>query len=380
MINRIVGSTVTASIRRWCVGLVLAWVAALPMAQADRIKDLANIQGVRENPLVGYGLVVGLDGSGDQVRQSPFTQQSLTNMLSQLGITIPQGSNMQLRNVAAVMVTARLPAFARPGQSIDVVVSSMGNAKSLRGGTLLMTPLKGANGQVYAIAQGNLLVGGAGAEAGGSSVQVNQLNVGTIPGGAIVEQDVPTTFIQDGLVHLELNSSDFGIAESVAQSINRQFGAGTAEVENARVIRVHAPIQPHAQSAFLSQLENIQVALPPARAKVVINARTGSVVMNRTVTIEEAAVAFGSLSVVISRQSVVNQPDTPFTEGQTVVTHETDIEMRSEDGVLHHVRTSANLADVVRALNALGATPQELLTILQNLKSAGALRAELEII
>ncbi|HLR81695.1 MAG TPA: flagellar basal body P-ring protein FlgI [Paenalcaligenes sp.] len=364
----------------WSLRIILLWSVALSTAYADRIKDLASIQGVRENPLVGYGLVVGLDGSGDQVRQSPFTQQSLINMLSQLGITMPQGSNMQLRNVAAVMVTARLPAFARPGQSIDVVVSSMGNAKSLRGGTLLMTPLKGANGQVYAIAQGNLLVGGAGAEAGGSSVQVNQLNAGTIPAGAIVEQDVPTTFVNEGLVYLELSSSDFGIAQSVTQSINEQFGAGTAQVENGRVIRVHAPAQTQAQSSFLSQLENIQVTLPPARAKVVINARTGSVVMNKTVTIEEAAVAYGSLSVVISRQDEVHQPDTPFTQGQTVVTHETDIEMRAEDGALHHVRTSANLSDVVRALNALGATPQELLTILQNLKSAGALRAELEIV
>lgn len=380
MMNWNLGKGLALHIMRWLLSASMLWLFAITTAQADRIKDLASIQGVRENPLVGYGLVVGLDGSGDQVRQSPFTQQSLTNMLSQLGITVPQGTNMQLRNVAAVMVTARLPAFARPGQSIDVVVSSMGNAKSLRGGTLLMTPLKGANGQVYAIAQGNLLVGGAGAEAGGSSVQVNQLNAGTIPGGAIVEQDVPTTFINDGLVYLELNSSDFGIAESVAQSINKQFGPGTAEVENGRVIRVHAPTQPQSQSAFLSRLENIQVSLPPARAKVVVNARTGSVVMNRTVTIEEAAVAYGSLSVVISRQSEVHQPDTPFTDGQTVVTHETDIEMRSEDGALHHVRTSANLADVVRALNALGASPQELLTILQNLKSAGALRAELEII
>lgn len=359
--------------------LLLLWQALTPV-YAERIKDLATIQGVRENPLVGYGLVVGLDGSGDQVRQAPFTQQSLTNMLSQLGITMPQGSNMQLRNVAAVMVTARLPAFARPGQTIDVVVSSMGNAKSLRGGTLLMTPLKGANGQVYAIAQGNLLVGGSGAEAGGSSIQVNQLNAGTIPAGAIVEQEVPTTYADNGFIHLELNSSDFGIAESVARSVNQHFGQGTAQVDNGRVVRVQAPVQPDAQAAFLSQLENLQVSLPPARAKVVINARTGSVVMNRTVTIEEAAVAYGSLSVVISRQSEVHQPDTPFTDGQTVVTHETDIEMRSEDGALHHVRTSANLADVVRALNALGATPQDLLSILQNLKSAGALRAELEII
>mgnify|MGYP000922539781 FL=1 len=351
-----------------------------PVVQAERIKDLATIQGVRENQLIGYGLVVGLDGSGDQVRQAPFTQQSLTNMLSQLGVTIPQGSNMQRKNVAAVMVTARLPAFARPGQAVDVVVSSMGNAKSLRGGTLLMTPLKGANGQVYAIAQGNLLVGGAGAEAGGSSVQVNQLNGGIIPGGAIVEQSVPTTYIYDGALTLELNSSDFGTAQNVVAAINKRFGVGTATALDGRVVRVQAPLDPHAQSAFLSQIEHLDVNVPPARARVVVNARTGSVVMNRTVRIEEAAIAYGNLSVVISSQSDVNQPDTPLAGGQTVVTDRTDIEMRSEGGSLQRITTSANLADVVRALNALGATPQDLLSILQNLKSAGALRADLEII
>lgn len=353
---------------------------AIPLAHAERIKDLASIQGVRENQLLGYGLVVGLDGSGDQVRQAPFTQQSLTNMLSQLGITIPQGSNMQLKNVAAVMVTTRLPAFARPGQSLDVVVSSLGNAKSLRGGTLLMTPLKGANGQVYAMAQGNLLVGGAGAESGGSSVQVNQLNGGTIPRGAIVEQGVPTTYIYDGAMTLELNHTDFGTAQNMAAAINQRFGVGTAIAEDGRVIRVNTPMDQSAQAAFLSQIENLQVKVPPARAKVVINARTGSVVMNRTVTIDEAAIAYGNLSVIISKGADVNQPDTPFAGGQTVVTDRTDIEMRSEGGSLQRVSTSANLADVVRALNSLGASPQDLLSILQNLKSAGALRADLEVI
>ena len=244
------------------LGLLLA-----PASQAERIKDLASIQGVRENPLIGYGLVVGLDGSGDQVRQAPFTQQSLTNMLSQLGVTIPQGSNMQLKNVAAVIVTARLPAFARPGQALDVVVSSMGNAKSLRGGTLLMTPLKGANGQVYAIAQGNLLVGGAGAEAGGSSVQVNQLNGGTIPGGATVEQSVPTTYARDGMINLEMNTSDFGTAQNVVAALNKHFGPATATALDGRLIQVRGPLDPQAQTAFLSQIENLQVNLPPARAR-----------------------------------------------------------------------------------------------------------------
>lgn len=366
-------------VRRAAAGIVLLAAAAAP-AHAERIKDLASIQGVRANQLIGYGLVVGLDGSGDQVRQSPFTQQSLTNMLSQLGITVPQGTNMQVKNVAAVMVTARLPAFARPGQTVDVVVSSMGNAKSLRGGTLLMTPLKGANGQVYAMAQGNLLVGGAGAQAGGSSVQVNQLNGGIISNGAIIERAVPTRFAHDGVIRLELNNTDFSVAENAVAALNRALGPGTASAVDGRVITLRGPLGASSQAAFLSRVENVQVRMPPARAKVIINARTGSVVMNRTVTLDEAAVAYGNLSVVISQQTQVSQPDTPFAGGQTVVAPSTQIEMSSAQGGLQRLRTSANLADVVRALNALGATPQDLLSILQTLKSAGALRADLEII
>ncbi|KCV22201.1 flagellar P-ring protein FlgI [Bordetella pertussis B200] len=349
-------------------------------AHAERLKDLASIQGVRGNQLIGYGLVVGLDGSGDQVRQTLFTQQSLTNMLSQLGITVPQGSNMQLKNVAAVMVTATLPSFARPGQTVDVVVSSMGNAKSLRGGTLLMTPLKGADNQVYVIAQGNLLVGGAGASAGGSSVQINQLNGGRISNGAIVERAVPTMYAQDGMVYLEMNNTNFATTQNAATAINRQFGAGTAMALDGRVIQVRGPLDPSMMPAFMSQVENLQVARAPATAKVIINARTGSVVMNRTVMIEEAAVAHGNLSVIINRQNQVFQPDTPFTEGQTVVVPNTQIEVRQDGGALQRVTTSANLADVVKALNALGATPQDLLAILQAMKTAGALRADLEII
>jgi len=366
---------------RWMAALLAALLTtfALP-AHAERIKDLASVQGVRANPLVGYGLVVGLDGSGDQVRQTPFTQQSLTNMLAQLGVSVPQGANMQLRNVAAVMVTAQLPAFARPGQTLDVVVSSMGNAKSLRGGTLLMTPLKGADGQVYAVAQGNLLVGGAGASAGGASVQVNQLNGGIITGGAIVEQAVPTTFAKDGRIYLEMHGSDFGVAQQAAAALNRKLGKDTATALDARVVALHAPLDPTELTAFLSQVEQVQVMLPPARAKVIINARTGTVVMNRTVTIDEAAVASGNLSVVINRQQTVNQPDAPLAGGQTVVTENTRIEMRSEDGALKRLRTGVNLMDVVRGLNSLGASPQDLIAILQTLKSAGALRADLEII
>jgi flagellar P-ring protein precursor FlgI len=363
--------------RVFFAAVLLAVVGAV---QAERLKDLATIQGVRGNQLIGYGLVVGLDGSGDQVRQTPFTQQSLTNMLSQLGITLPPNANMQLKNVAAAMVTATLPAFARPGQTVDVVVSSMGNAKSLRGGTLLMTPLKGADGQVYAIAQGNIVVGGAGASAGGSSVQINQLNGGRISGGAIVERGVATTLAQDGLINLEMHTTDFGTTQNVVTALNRQFGEGTAQAVDGRVVQVRAPQDPVTHAAFLSRVENVQVARAPTVAKVIINARTGSVVMNRTVMIDEAAVAHGNLSVIVNRQNEVSQPNTPFGGGQTVVVPSTQIELRQENGALQRMSTSANLADVVKALNTLGATPQDLLSILQAMKSAGALRAELEII
>lgn len=363
------------------VGVVaIALLSVSPLAYAERLKDLATIQGVRDNPLVGYGLVVGLDGSGDQVRQTPFTQQSLTNMLSQLGVTLPQGSNMQLKNVAAVMVTAQLPAFSQPGQNIDVVVSSMGNAKSLRGGTLLMTPLKGADNQIYALAQGNILVGGAGADAGGSSVQVNQLNGGIISNGAVVERIVPTRVNRDGIIRLEMKDTDFGTTQNAVQAINAMMGPNSAMSTNGRVIEVIAPLDAQNQGSFIARLQNIQVTRAAARAKVIINARTGTVVMNQTVTLDQAAVAYGNLSVVIDQGVAVSQPNTPFAGGQTVVAPTTRIEVQSQPGQLTEVRTSVRLTDVIKALNSLGASPQELLSILQALKSAGSLRADLEII
>ncbi|QPT41387.1 flagellar basal body P-ring protein FlgI [Oligella ureolytica] len=362
--------------------VVLALLPVLPQVHvmAEPLRDLASIQGVRDNQLIGYGLVVGLDGTGDQVRQSPFTQQSLTNMLAQLGVTVPAGVNMQVKNVATVMVTATLPSFAQPGQSIDVNVSSMGNAKSLRGGTLLMTPLKGADNQVYALAQGNIVVGGAGAEAGGSKVQLNQLNGGMISGGALVERTVPTRLGKDGMILLEMHDTDFGTTENAVAAINRVMGAGAAIALNGRVIQVRGPNSELAQTSFLARLQGIDVKRAAARAKVIINARTGTVVMNQTVTIDQAAVAFGSLSVMIEQGFDVNQPDTPFGGGQTVVTPNTQIQLEQQKGKLQVVNRSIRLTDVVRALNALGASPQDLISILQALKSAGALRAELEII
>jgi flagellar P-ring protein FlgI len=349
-------------------------------AHAARIKELASVQGVRSNPLVGYGLVVGLDGTGDQTTQTPFTTQSLAAMLQQLGITVPPGTNMQLKNVAAVMVTAQLPAFAQPGQPIDVVVSSLGNAKSLRGGTLIAAPLKGADGQIYAIAQGNLVVGGAGASAGGSKVQINHLSAGRIPAGAMVERGVPTPLAQGETLQLDLNSVDYNTARLVARAINERMGEGTAQAQDGRVVSVRMPASANARVGFLADIENLDIALAAPAAKVVINARTGSVVMNQAVTLAACAVAHGSLSVTINTTPVVSQPNPLSTGGQTVVAQKSDISITQQGGSLVQMSAGNKLADVVKALNALGATPQDLLAILQAMKSAGALNAELEVI
>lgn len=365
------------SLRRWIFSALCAVVLSSP-AQAERLKELASIQGVRDNPLIGYGLMVGLDGTGDQTMQTPFTTQSLNNMLQQLGITIPAGVNMQLKNVAAVMVTATLPSFARPGQNIDVTVSSMGNAKSLRGGTLLMTPLKGVDGATYAIAQGNMVVGGAGASANGSKVQINQLSSGRIPGGALVERSVEAPVGGEGMFTLELNRSDFGTAQRAVEAINRQFGPGTADAMDARVIRVRAP-EPQERVGFLARLEGLEVTPTQAVARVVINARTGSVVMNQAVRVNDCAVAHGNLSVVINTEPVISQPG-PFSGGSTVATQTSQISIAQGGGALQMVRGGASLSDVIKGLNSLGANPQDLVSILQAMKTAGALRAELEII
>ncbi|MEO7337145.1 MAG: flagellar basal body P-ring protein FlgI [Caldimonas sp.] len=349
-------------------------------AEAARIKEVASIQGVRTNQLVGYGLVVGLDGTGDQTTSAPFTTQSLNAMLQQMGVTVPQGTNMQLKNVAAVMVTAQLPAFAQPGQSIDVNVSSLANAKSLRGGTLIATPLRGADGQIYALAQGNLIVGGAGASAGGSKVQINHLSAGRIPEGASVERSVATPLAQGETLQLDLNTHDFNTAREVVRAINSRMGSGTAQALDGRVVTVRMPASTDSRVAFLAEIENIDIVQATPAAKVVINARTGSVVMNQTVTLASCAVAHGSLSVTINSTPQVSQPGPLSKAGQTVVTEKNDITITQQAGSLIQLPAGAKLADVVKALNSLGATPQDLLAILQAMKSAGALTAELEVI
>ena len=355
------------------------WCGSMVPAHAERIKDLANIQGVRANQLMGYGLVVGLDGSGDQTTQTPFTVQSLTNMLSQLGVQLPPGTSLQLKNVAAVMVTASLPAFAKPGQALDVTVSSLGNAKSLRGGTLLFTPLKGADGQIYAMAQGNVIVGGAGASQGKSSVQINHLSAGRVPAGATVERAVNSPFAHSDVISLELQATDFSTAQRVRDAINASFGSVVAQAIDGRVVQVAAPASPQERVGFMARLENIDVERVTPSAKVIINARTGSVVMNQMVVLERCAVAHGNLSVTINSTPVISQP-APFSQGQTVVAEKADIQLKQEGGNLVMMEAGAKLADVVKALNALGATPQDLVAILQAMKVSGSLRAELEVI
>ncbi len=368
---------------KWLIALAAFLASAAlwwPMpAAAVRLKEVASIQGVRPNQLVGYGLVVGLDGTGDQTTQTPFTTQSINAMLQQLGTTVPPGTSMQLRNVAAVMVTAVLPPFAQPGQAIDVNVSSLGNAKSLRGGTLISTALKGADGQVYALAQGNMIVGGAGASAAGSKVTINHLNAGRVPGGATVERSVPTPWLQGDSITLDLNAEDFNTAREVARAINTAMGPGRASAIDARTVRVAMPPTPDARVSFLADIENLNIdqASPPAR--IVINARTGSVVMNQAVSLGPCAVAHGNLSVTINSTPIISQPGA-FSGGTTQVAEKADIQVRQDSGSLINVPAGSKLTDVVKALNALGATPQDLLAILQAMKAAGALNAELEVI
>jgi len=372
-------------LKRLALGILCVFAGAVAgllagPARAERIKDLATIQGVRANQLIGYGIVVGLDGTGDQTTQTPFTLQSIGSMLSNMGVNIPPGTNPQLKNAAAVMVTAQLPPFARPGQLIDVTVSSLGNAKSLRGGTLLLTPLKGADGQIYGMAQGNVVIAGAGASAAGSKVQVNQLNAGRVPGGATVERAVASPLANgESSVQLELTTGDFTVARRVAEAINRRWGWGVASALDGRSIQVQTPTAPDDRIAFLAEMESLAVEVPPAGAKVIINARTGSIVMNQAVTVEPCAVAHGNLSIVVSTTPVISQP-APFGQGQTVVAEQADIQIKQDNGNLMYVPGSAKLQDVVKALNAMGANPADLLAILQAMKAAGALRAELEII
>ena len=374
-----------ASIMRFLTVIGLTLLASLAQAAppstdaGQRIKDLATVQGVRPNQLVGYGLVVGLDGTGDQATQAPFTPLSVQALLDRMGIQVPPGMSIQPKNVAAVTLTATLPAFAKPGQALDVTVASLGTAKSLRGGTLILSPLRGVDGQIYAMAQGNILVGGAGASGGGSSAQVNHLNAGRIPSGATVERAVLTPLGQGDYINLELTQSDFTTANRMVDVINRSLGADTARALDGRLVQVRAPRDSNDRVTFLSKVENLAVQPAENSPRVIINARTGSVVMNQSVMLDSCAIAHGNLSVTVNATNSVSQPNA-FSQGQTADVQNADVAIKADKGQLVQLNKGAKLADVVKALNSIGATPQDLLSILQAMKAAGALKAELEII
>jgi flagellar P-ring protein precursor FlgI len=350
-------------------------------ARAERIKDIATVNGVRTNQLVGYGLVVGLDGTGDQTSQAPFTIQSITNMLAKFGITIPANANPQLKNVAAVTVTADLPPFTKPGQTIDVTVASIGNASSLRGGNLLMTPLRGVDGQVYAFAQGSMLVSGFGISGkDGSKISLNVPSSGRIPNGANVEREVPMKFAADAHLILNLNTPDFTTAARVAAGINKTLGEGTADAMDAVSIRVVAPADADQRIAYLATLEALEIEPGDAPARVIINSRTGTVVISSHVRVTSAAVAHGSLSVTITERSDVSQPNS-FTNGTTAtVTPRSTIDVQQADARMFLFQAGVSLDEIVRAVNQVGAGPGDLVAILEALKQAGALRAELIVI
>ncbi len=350
------------------------------MVSAERIKDLTEIQGVRSNQLVGYGLVVGLDGTGDQTAQTPFTVQSLKSMLAQYGISLPPNVNPQVKNVAAVSIHADLPPFAKIGQKIDITVSSLGNAKSLRGGSLLMTPLKGADGQVYAIAQGNLTVGGLGVEGqDGSRVTINVPSVGRIPNGATIEREIANPFAQGDYITLNLRSPDFTTAKRLADTINHVLGPDNAFAEDSVTIKVNAPRNVSQRVGFMSFIENLEFQPGEAAAKVIVNSRTGTVVIGSHVRVYNAAVSHGNMTVTITNTNQVSQPNA-LADGETVQAVQTDISVTRDDNRMFLFNAGVTLDEIVRAVNQVGASPGDLVAILESLKQVGALSAELIVI
>ena len=365
-----------------CMFLLCALLAYTTTTQADRIKDLAAVDGMRDNQLVGYGLVVGLDGSGDKVNQVFYTEQSLKNMLSQLGVVVPDGIRLKPKNVAAVMVHAKLPPFIKKGQKVDVTVSSVGNAKSLRGGALLMAPLKGIDGQVYAIAQGDLIVGGLGVEgADGSSVTINVPSVGRIPNGAIVEKSIMNSTGNEGTFTLNLFTADFTTSSRMSEAINTQFGIGTAKAIDPVSVEVVSPRDKTQRVEFMSMVENLTLQPGDASARVVVNSRTGTVVISNMVRVTPAAVSHGSLVVTITEDELVSQPFAPFSRGATTeVVQDSQIDVDVDQVRMFVIAPDVDLNDIVRAVNEVGAAPGDLVAILEALKEAGALRAELIVI
>lgn len=348
--------------------------------QAERVKDLASIAGIRDNPLLGYGLVVGLDGTGDQTSQVTFTEQSLRSMLVQYGVTVPPDITLQPKNVAAVSIHAEIPPFAKPGQKIDVTISSLGNSNSLRGGTLLMSPLRGADGEVYAVAQGNLAVGGLGVSGeDGSSIAINVPSVGRIPNGASVERSVPTPFASEKSVTFNLHEPDFTTARRLVDAINTALGTVEAHALDAVSVNVRAPMDTSKRVAFIGFLEELEIEPGQGAGKIIVNSRTGTIVIGNNVTVGPAAVTHGSLTVTIDEDVQVSQPNT-LAAGETVVAPDTEIVVEEDSNRMFEVEKGTTLSDIVQAINNVGAAPGDLVAILEALKQAGALRAQLIII
>ncbi|HFQ5198808.1 TPA: flagellar basal body P-ring protein FlgI [Vibrio vulnificus] len=357
--------------------LLLCFVLPMTSAYAARIKDVAQVAGVRSNQLVGYGLVSGLPGTGES---TPFTEQSFAAMLQNFGIQLPAGTKPKIKNVAAVMVTAELPPFSKPGQQIDVTVSSIGSAKSLRGGTLLQTFLKGLDGQVYAVAQGNLVVSGFSAEgADGSKIVGNNPTVGIISSGAMVEREVPTPFGRGDFITFNLLESDFTTAQRMADAVNNFLGPQMASAVDATSVRVRAPRDISQRVAFLSAIENLEFDPAEGAAKIIVNSRTGTIVVGKHVRLKPAAVTHGGMTVAIKENLSVSQPN-GFSGGETVVVPNSDISVTEEQGKMFKFEPGLTLDDLVRAVNQVGAAPSDLMAILQALKQAGAIEGQLIII
>jgi flagellar P-ring protein precursor FlgI len=349
--------------------------------KATRIKDLANIEGVRDNQLMGYGLVIGLNGTGDDIKKSVFTKQAIINIIKRMGMALPEEvfKQMKTNNVAAVMVTAQLPPFARPGSPIDIQVSSLGDASSLSGGTLLMTPLKGPDSNTYAVAQGPLAVGGISFGGKAAKAQKNFTTSGRITGGAIVERAVNYALPSSGNILFQLRETDFTTSSRMADAINSHFGAGTAKSIDSRTVSAVKPVGFQGDMVtFISDLESIEVA-PDGPAKIVVNERTGTIVMGQDVRISTVAVSHGNLNLVVSESTEVSQPN-PLAAGTTVETTKTTLSAVEEEGNLVVLPMGVNLGEVARALNAIGATPRDLIAIFQAIKAAGALQGELVIL
>ena len=346
-------------------------------AQAARIKDVSMVEGIRSNQLVGYGLVVGLPGTGEQSR---FTEQSFKAMLANFGIQLPANLKPKIKNVAAVAVHAELPAFTKPGQNIDITVSSIGSAGSLRGGTLLQTFLKGADGKIYAVAQGSLVVGGLGAQGlDGSQVVINTPTVGRIPNGAVVERSVPTPFANGDYITFNLNEPDFTSAKRLADTINKLVGPNTAKPLDSVSVRVIAPRDIAQRVAYLSTLENLNFVPADSSAKIIVNSRTGTIVIGKEVRLKHAAITHGNLTVTIAENQNVTQPE-PLSDGETVVTNQSIIDVARDDTRAFVFDPGVSLDDLVRAVNQVGAAPGDLMAILEALKQAGAIDGQLVVI